>query len=624
MRLTPLLASVLATASLLAASPASATGPTPQGVRVARLQPTAPPRGVPPPPRARPAPRAARADLVSLDVVPAKKSFVPGEHVPVRVVLMNRNPQRIRVYELRKAFMHFTVVGPGGRIACRAQQDLPRRVRPDRFLTLASGDRLDKSVYLDGLCGELPPGPWRVELDYEIPADFDGDAWRLGALTGRFHAETTLEVEALGPRANVAVHLARPRRTRVDEPLEVEVRIRNFGPDAAYVLRPLASTLDFRVTRGGQPVSCPPPLAAPPRRSDVVFLSAGRDLVETVDLAKRCRLDRAGDYVVDAEYTVGETAARLIPRRGRDKLWTGRVATNALPFSREAAAPRATLALDANPPFGPVPAGAALLVNARLLNLGPDSAVVADPAGWLDVQVWEAGGRSVPCRPRQGPRRPDADMRRVRPGASLVAAVDLTDRCGPLRPGRYDVVLRYAVPGISRVVRVGARRSPLWSGEVRSETVSVTVAGMAPPPAPPPAAAAPSLTLSGSRKVRMGEPIPVTLTLTAPRGGLRVARLAPWMVRLSARDKKGRALRCREPMVPRRMPRRADFVNLREGETVSVTVNLDGVCDTPHKGRWEVEGAIRIPDSWAGRGRREAWTGQVSAEPVRVRVRKRR
>ncbi|RMG17087.1 MAG: hypothetical protein D6729_09740 [Deltaproteobacteria bacterium] len=565
-----------------------------------------------------------------LELKPAKAVFLPEEHVPIRVVLVNGNREAVTVYELRKAFMHFSLTDTAGRTRRCPPQGRPGRLRPDRFYGLPVAGRLDKSVYLDGFCGRLEPGRYRVRLEYRIPYTHDGSAFGMYAITGTFVAETEIEVVSPRPDANLALHLARPKYTRADAPLPLDLTLTNYGPEPAYVLKLQAGAVHFEVRDArGRAVRCIEAARRGFGRADFVFLPAGQSRTESLDLARYCDIGAPGRYTVLARYEVPEVAVRTLRPVDRRRAFTGTVESNRLPFVREAPQARAEVRLEARPVRQPFTAGRPMVVTVTARNLGPDTVALAPPSiAWVDLEFLDESGRPLACRPGHFDRRlsPAAVAQVRRPGQGLTANIDLSLICPELSAGRWRVTFVYRLPRTSdRVPGPWGRDFPIWSGEART-TLPITVArGHAPPPLrrPPPPVALPAATLMHKGRFEVGGPIEVTLRVGVygRTGRLQMPRPEPWMIRWTVTDRYGRRVPCRVRPAPRRLPSPADFVTLEGSQTITVSDDLGALCRLDRKGTYFVSAELRVPPTWNGRRYGlDAWTGAVATPPVRIKV----
>ncbi len=176
-----------------------------------------------------------------LTLAPQGAPYAMNGPVPVTVTLTNGNPEPVRIHALAPGFMHFSL-GSGN--ACRGGPPAPTAARPGNFVVLAPGDQLQRVVNLDRFCGPVPTGHWRVILDYHVPG-----LGRPDALAGTFRGQTSLTVRgytpppAPTPTAGLSLSIQRPTRTRVGQPLDVEVTLANTGAQPVYALplRPGAS-----------------------------------------------------------------------------------------------------------------------------------------------------------------------------------------------------------------------------------------------------------------------------------------------------------------------------------------------------------------------------------------------
>lgn len=626
--------------------------PAPRPARELPPPPPPAPDPLPPalPPAAPPPSFVPEADLlrggISIELTPAKRAFLPGENIPLRVALVNNNAEPAVLYEIRKAFMQFKATDAEGNTRpCKLQGRAPGRIRQDRFYSVAARSRTDKSVWLDGFCGDLGPGTWRIELEYQIPWAYNGHSFHIDAVTGAWHAMTTVEMVQPRPKANLTLHVTRPRASRTGQPLPIEVRLRNHGPESAFVLDPNRQGLVIEATNArGQALDCTTRTRRGRiTRRDWVRLDRGRDIVVALDLDRRCTIPEAGRYKVTASFSVVEGDARVLGRRDAGRAWVGTVYSQTLPFHREAVVPRANITLSATAPGGTLFLGQSALVTVRANNLGPDTIALAAPNFvFVGVSYRDERGRPVSLKRAPLPQVDRADLisREVRPGSSIASHLDLGPDLERLGPGRWQAVLTYEVPA-EPDTRVHGRWSelPRWAGRVTAAPVRLTV-GRArpaitdhphrpPPPPPPPSHVSeqpPFVWLTAPRQFFLGDTMDFQLHV-APSGrdDLVVTRPKPWMVKLTVKDRFGRTLRCSTPRAVRLPPRRTDFVTLRGKQDIQLPVSMLNRCGIRAPGHFYVTAQLRIPRTHDGGTLGFAgWSGTVVTRVLKMRVEPRR
>ncbi|MDF1562808.1 MAG: hypothetical protein P1V51_07180 [Deltaproteobacteria bacterium] len=610
-------------------------------------EPTPPPPPPPPPPPA-PAPVPPPAQLgqnLRLFVDPAKPVFLPEENIPVRVTLRNDNTVPVILYEMRKGFMTFELTNVRTRQVRRCSEpvDIPRQIRPDRFYSLPAGGMMDKSVYLDGFCQGVPEGKYQVKLKYRIPLTFDGYSYGYDAYVGELQASTTLEVNAPKARANLALHLSRQRRSRVNEPMVLTLDLRNHGPDSVLVLEPSPPALNLMIKRAdGQQVSCRGTLTRLYQAGAFQALPVGQSRQVEVDLAQICDLSAPGAYTVSATYAVNPADHKSLPPAQRRQAFQGRVQGNNLPFFREPAEARANLRLEVSQPRGvALQEGDPILLDLRVRNLGPDLVGLTPPTLlWLSAEVWGPRGAFYRCAPRQVGDLGQLQLasRTVSPGGALSTKIDLRNLCPDLPAGRHQVVLSYTLPaGGSGFIRRNGHSVPIWNGTLKAPTHTLDIAPRQaevrpynpPPPSYDQHPASPARPLPPvarllppARAPHGDEPIEVTLQLEAPTGTpYFVALPQPFMITFTLRDQYGRSRMCRAAASMAGPPSAADYIELSGGRAAPLRIDLGQVCGLRDAGDWVVSASLHIPRNYDGRqARRDAWTGTVSTQAIAFRV----
>jgi len=588
---------------------------------------------------------------MALSISTAKASFLPEEHIPLRISLQNGNSIPVAIYEMRKGFMEFTLTNlqSGVQKRCSEPVDLPRQIQRGRFYSLQPGASIDKSVYLEGFCKGIEAGNYLVDLSYRIPLNFDGYSFGYQAFVGELRAQTRFTVIEAKARANLALNLDRPRLSRSDQPLPLQITLRNYGPDAVLVQSPLPPTLDLRVSRDdGTLVSCRAVMTRLVRQGAFRTLAAGQSVVEKVNLAELCDLTRAGEYTLEASFTQSPSSARGLNPAQKRQLFEGSLQANRLPFTRESAAPRVKVVLEARALASSYYQNTAVSILVRARNLGPDVGAFAPPVvGWLDAELFGPARRRYQCTPpsRGGPSELLSTARAVKPSTSLDANIDLLTLCPSLSPGHYRVVLHYALPPTDLTVNGwGIQRLPVWSGEAKSQAVEFDVLPVPevqppqrPSPSPfgrpnyPPHAATPAQQLpplvslrAPAKNPRAGDPIELTLFVQAPTTApYFIANPQPWMVTYTLRDQWGRSRNCRAAVSQSGLPNASAYSELSGGRTLPLRMDLAMACGLREAGTWVISAQLFIPTHFDGRqAGRGAFTGTVAAGSVTVRVKK--
>jgi len=90
--------------------------------------------------------------------------------------------------------------------------------------------------------------------------------------------------------------------------------------------------------------------------------------------------------------------------------------------------------------------GSPIDLEIQLRNDGDATAMVPGPHGqWLTPEIQDAAGRAVICHKR--PQNFMPILKKLEPGQSLAATVDLSAWCTFPRPGEYRATFRYETRG---------------------------------------------------------------------------------------------------------------------------------------------------------------------------------
>lgn len=620
-------------------TPAPPATPPPQPV-----QETPPPPANPPPMVHRVAP--ARAPRVRMPTRVMRRRVritltAPGSPYPMdapialQVTLTNGNREPVLVHALAPGFMHFAI-GRNG--ACRGGPTGPTPARPGRFLVLMPGETLQRTVNLTRFCGPLPVGRWQVILDYHVP----GGLGRPRAITGTKRGVTHLAVRGYTPppappaSASLDLGVARPPRTHVGEPVEIQVTLTNRGGMPIYALPPAPDTLHVHLTRtDGSTVACRQPAPRRWDQGDLELVVPGRELSTVIHLRDRCNLRQPGRYTLQVTYRPPPADVGRLPWNVRQRLFTGSLEAHPWALLRdpgEAGAPPPpanAVTLDATGPNrrlrvrGPVPVRLTVTNRTgRSLGLPVPNRLFVFP------HIIDASGGVIPCRPSGIGTRPrmQALARAVGPGSSLGARVDLAQICNPLGAGRYQVTMVYDVPNTR--TQVPGPRGPVWvwSGRTRAPAFTVVVGRGEGPPPPEAGGPAPApriwLTTPG-RRARAGGKVPVVLHVAPPQNQpYATARPKRWMVRVEATDRNGQDLSCTVSGRRDMRPDRGDFVVLSPQDELDLHLDLANICGIDEHGRYQVTAHLVIPRRFDGqRFGLNTWTGRETTAPVTVRVR---